>query len=123
MERRTFIKRAGASLLTASLVNTTASSYARILGANERIVLGQLGCGQRRFQGKFAINRWIAKPGNDLIIISLNIKREPVVSLSQLQRLPGQIDDANGNAQIFLCRGLKSRASRRLGCPAAVPAP
>ena len=47
MERRTFIKRAGASLLTASLVNTTASSYARILGANERIVLGQLGCGQR----------------------------------------------------------------------------
>ena len=47
MERRTFIKQAGASLLTASLVNTTASSYARILGANERIVLGQLGCGQR----------------------------------------------------------------------------
>src|SRR5438270_11331507 len=47
MERRTFIKRAGASLLTASLVNSTASSYARIWGANERIVLGQLGCGQR----------------------------------------------------------------------------
>src|SRR5438445_11287803 len=47
MERRTFIKQAGASLLTASLVNTTASSYARILGANGRIVLGQLGCGQR----------------------------------------------------------------------------
>ncbi len=47
MNRRTFMKRAGASLLTASVVKGTASSYARILGANDRIVLGQLGCGQR----------------------------------------------------------------------------
>jgi predicted dehydrogenase len=47
MDRRTFMKQAGASLLTASVVNAPASSYARILGANDRIVLGQLGCGQR----------------------------------------------------------------------------
>ena len=47
LDRRTFIKNAGASLLAASVVKTTASSYARILGANDRIVLGQLGCGQR----------------------------------------------------------------------------
>ena len=48
MNRRTFMKQAGASLLAASVVKgSTASSYARILGANGRIVLGQLGCGQR----------------------------------------------------------------------------
>ena len=46
MDRRTFIKQ-GASLLTASVVSAPASSYVRILGANDRIVLGQLGCGQR----------------------------------------------------------------------------
>src|SRR5215472_11047009 len=47
MNRRTFMKRAGASLLTATVVKGTANSYTRILGANDRIVLGQLGCGQR----------------------------------------------------------------------------
>ncbi len=47
MNRRTFMKQAGASLVTASVMKTTASSYARILGANDRIVIGQLGCGQR----------------------------------------------------------------------------
>jgi len=41
------MKRAGASLLTATVVKGTANSYTRILGANDRIVLGQLGCGQR----------------------------------------------------------------------------
>jgi hypothetical protein len=48
MNRRTFMKQAGASLLAASVVkSSTASSYGRIPGANDRIVLGQLGCGQR----------------------------------------------------------------------------
>jgi predicted dehydrogenase len=42
------MKQAGASLLAASVAkSSTASSYTRILGANDRIVLGQLGCGQR----------------------------------------------------------------------------
>jgi predicted dehydrogenase len=41
------MKQAGASLLTASVVKSSASSYARVLGANDRIALGQLGCGQR----------------------------------------------------------------------------
>jgi len=39
--------RTGAALLTASVVKSSASSYARILGSNDRIVLGQLGCEQR----------------------------------------------------------------------------
>jgi len=41
------MKQAGASLLSATVVKGSASSYTRILGANDRIVLGQLGCGQR----------------------------------------------------------------------------
>ena len=47
MNRRTFIRQASASLLAASVAKSSASSYARIVGANDRIVLGQLGCGQR----------------------------------------------------------------------------
>jgi len=43
-DRRTFVKQAGAAVLAASM---DARSYARILGANDRIRLGQLGCGLR----------------------------------------------------------------------------
>lgn len=47
MNRRTFMKQAGEALLTASALTATARSYGRIMGANERIRLGQLGCGDR----------------------------------------------------------------------------
>src|SRR5277367_184171 len=43
-DRRTFLKGAGGFLMAASM---DARSYARILGANDRIRLGQLGCGDR----------------------------------------------------------------------------
>lgn len=46
MNRRTLIKRA-AGLLTASALAGNAKSYARILGSNDRILLAQLGCGNR----------------------------------------------------------------------------
>ena len=44
IDRRTFVKQAGGAMLAAGM---TAKSYARILGANDRIRLGQLGCGDR----------------------------------------------------------------------------
>jgi predicted dehydrogenase len=44
IDRRTFLKGAGGVLMAASM---EARSYARILGANDRIRLGQLGCGDR----------------------------------------------------------------------------
>src|SRR5271156_5897902 len=44
IDRRTFVAGAGGMMLTAGL---TAKSYARVLGANDRISLGQLGCGSR----------------------------------------------------------------------------
>jgi predicted dehydrogenase len=45
--RRTFVKQAGSALVAVSTAGMTARSYARILGANDRIRLGQLGCGGR----------------------------------------------------------------------------
>lgn len=44
INRRTFVKQAGSTMLVAGM---DARSYARILGANDRIRLGQLGCGDR----------------------------------------------------------------------------
>src|SRR3984957_3239625 len=44
IDRRTFVKQAGVTMLAAGM---SAQSYARILGANDRIRLGQLGCGDR----------------------------------------------------------------------------
>ena len=43
-DRRTFLKQAGGTMLAAGM---TARSYARVLGANDRIQLAQLGCGGR----------------------------------------------------------------------------
>lgn len=43
-DRRTFVKQAAGTMLVAGM---DARSYARILGANDRIRLGQLGCGGR----------------------------------------------------------------------------
>jgi hypothetical protein len=44
IDRRTFVKQAGVTMLAAGM---SAKSYGRILGANDRIRLGQLGCGDR----------------------------------------------------------------------------
>lgn len=43
-DRRTFMKQAGGVMLAAGM---EARSYARVLGANDRIRIGQLGCGAR----------------------------------------------------------------------------
>ncbi len=47
VDRRTFVKQAGTALWALSTAGMTARSYARIVGANDRIRLGQLGCGSR----------------------------------------------------------------------------
>jgi predicted dehydrogenase len=57
MDRRTFVKQAAGSMLIAGM---TAHSYGRILGANDRIRLGQLGCGDRS-QGHVRMARLAAK--------------------------------------------------------------
>src|ERR1700722_205579 len=44
IDRRTFVKQAAGALLVTGM---DARSYARVLGANDRIRLGQLGCGDR----------------------------------------------------------------------------
>src|SRR5579863_4187479 len=47
IDRRTFVKQAGSALVAVSTAGMTARSYARIVGANDRIRLAQLGCGGR----------------------------------------------------------------------------
>jgi predicted dehydrogenase len=43
-DRRTFVKQAGGTMLATGL---SAKAYSRVMGANDRIRLGQLGCGDR----------------------------------------------------------------------------
>ncbi len=47
MNRRSFVKQTGAGVLAGSAVSMSAQTYKRILGANDRIRLGQIGCGDR----------------------------------------------------------------------------
>jgi predicted dehydrogenase len=44
IDRRTFVRQAGSAVVAAGM---SAKSYARVRGANDRIRLGQLGCGDR----------------------------------------------------------------------------
>ena len=47
LDRRTFIRRAVGAVASTSAMTTTANSYARIVGANDRISLGHVGIGNR----------------------------------------------------------------------------
>src|ERR1700748_3259681 len=57
IDRRTFVKSAAGALVAAGM---DARSYARVLGANDRIRLGQLGCGDRS-QGHVRMTHLAAK--------------------------------------------------------------
>src|SRR6202046_2792877 len=57
IDRRTFVKQAAGALLATGM---DARSYARVLGANYRIGLGQLGCGDRS-QGHVHMTQLAAK--------------------------------------------------------------
>jgi hypothetical protein len=56
-DRRTFIKQAGGAIVLAGM---DARSYGRVLGANDRIRLAQLGCGGRS-QGHVHMTRLASK--------------------------------------------------------------
>jgi predicted dehydrogenase len=47
--RRRFIRRTASAAAGAAVLASTARSYARILGANDRIQIGQIGCSDRAF--------------------------------------------------------------------------
>jgi predicted dehydrogenase len=47
MDRRSFLRQAAGAVTEAAVLATTARSYARIRGANERLVLGHVGVGNR----------------------------------------------------------------------------
>ncbi|MBM3335810.1 twin-arginine translocation signal domain-containing protein, partial [Candidatus Sumerlaeota bacterium] len=45
--RRQFLKATAAGAAAAATASLTARSYARAIGANDRIIIGQIGCGDR----------------------------------------------------------------------------
>src|SRR5215472_12139080 len=47
MNRRDFLERSAATIAASAVLPSTALSYAHILGANDRISLGHIGCGSR----------------------------------------------------------------------------
>ena len=47
MNRRDFLEKSAAALAGSAVLPSTALSYARVLGANDRISLGHIGCGSR----------------------------------------------------------------------------
>ena len=49
LSRRSFIGRTAAAAAGAAVLSTAARSYSRIIGANDRIQIGQIGCGDRAF--------------------------------------------------------------------------
>src|SRR5580698_6898918 len=75
IDRRTFVKQAAGALLATGM---DARSYARVLGANDRIRLGQLGCGDRS-QGHVHMVQLAAKqnPVETVAVCDLwNVARE-----------------------------------------------
>src|SRR5580698_6918363 len=75
IDRRTFVKQAAGSI---AITGISARSYGRILGANDRIRLGQLGCGDRS-QGHVRMTRLAAKqmPVETVAVCDLwNVARE-----------------------------------------------
>ncbi|HUU29443.1 MAG TPA: Gfo/Idh/MocA family oxidoreductase [archaeon] len=63
LSRRDFIGRAAAAAAGASVLSTTARSYSRIIGANDRIRIGQIGCGDRS-EGHRNMIKMSQKEGN-----------------------------------------------------------
>ena len=56
INRRSFLNRT-ASLLAGTALGTTAASYGRIVGANDRISLGHIGIGSRGGELDFIVSR------------------------------------------------------------------
>src|SRR5690242_15924677 len=56
ISRRSFLNK-GASLVSAATVASTALSYGRVLGANERISLGHIGVGNRGSELDWIVSR------------------------------------------------------------------
>ena len=63
ISRRDFLGKAAAAAAGAAVLSTTARSYSRIIGANDRIRIGQIGCGSRAF-GHREMIRDSQKEGN-----------------------------------------------------------
>src|SRR5215470_3070893 len=67
ISRRDFLEKSAAAIATTAALPSTALSYARVLGANDRISLGHIGCGNR---------------GSDLDLIASKLKASHNVEMT-----------------------------------------
>lgn len=68
--RRDFCRTAiAAGAAAGTFVNWTAASYGRVLGANERINLGVIGCGGR---GRFIVENMVAPANVNMAVVAVN---------------------------------------------------
>ena len=84
MDRRSFLGRAGAMAVGARALTSTAVSYDRILGANDRISLGHIGVGRRGTELDGIVERLKAKNVEMTAVCDLwKVNREAAVAHAQ----------------------------------------
>ena len=100
--RRDFLK-AGGAALAATAVSWNASSYASILGANDRVRVGVVGCGDRMKQGDLPAFQANAKELNFQIVAVSDIwSRRREEGAAFIQKLCGNsVDPVRNNEELY----------------------
>ncbi|HEX4032166.1 MAG TPA: Gfo/Idh/MocA family oxidoreductase [Terracidiphilus sp.] len=100
--RRGFLK-AGAATLAATAVSWNASSYAQIVGANDRVRVGIVGCGDRMKQGDLPAFQTNAKDLNFQIVAVSDIwNRRREEGAAFIEKLCGNpVDQVRNNDELY----------------------
>ncbi|MGA2848623.1 MAG: Gfo/Idh/MocA family oxidoreductase [Terracidiphilus sp.] len=100
--RREFLKLGGA-VLGATALSSTASSYAQILGANDRVRVGVVGCGDRMKQALIPAFLQNSKDTNfQLVAISDLWNRRREEGAAYIQKLSGSsVDTVRNNDELY----------------------
>jgi predicted dehydrogenase len=100
--RRQFLK-AGSAALAATALSSSASSYAQILGANDRVRVGVVGCGDRMKQALIPAFLQNSKDTNfQLVAVSDIWNRRREEGAAYIQKLSGSsVDTVRNNDELY----------------------
>jgi predicted dehydrogenase len=100
--RRDFLKTGGA-VLAATALSSTASSYAQILGANDRVRVGVVGCGDRMKQALIPAFLQSSKEMNfEFVAVSDIWNRRREEGTAYIQKLSGKsVDAVRNNDELY----------------------
>jgi len=100
--RRQFLK-AGSAALAATAISSSASSYAQILGANDRVRVGVVGCGDRMKQALIPAFLQNSKDTNfQLVAVSDIWNRRREEGAAYIQKLSGSsVDTVRNNDELY----------------------